>query len=140
MILKPEFAHLVDRLGLEDGELTIAEIVWERCEKAMQGKPVQEAALLKQQHVFAPERETNNFTREEAQFMTDLTRDFLRTAQSNMKILRRDIQSVWLLCDPDDNRTDHYFEELNELRTYQRRINSSLRKLESIQHKMKKQR
>jgi len=141
MILKSEFAHLVDRLGLEDGELTIAEIVWERCEKAMQGKPVQEAALLKEPYVFAAtKRATNEFTREEAQFMTDLTRDFLRTAQSNMRVLRSDIQSVWLLCDPDDERTDHYFNELNALRSYQRKINSSLRKLESIQHKLKKQR
>ena len=131
---------MCNHLGLEDGELALAEIVWEKAERAMQGKPVQEAALLKQPYVFAPEEESTQFTREEAQFMVDLTRDFLRTAQSNMKVLRRDIQAVWLLCDPDDVKTDHYFDELNTLRTYQRKINSSMRKLENVQHKLKKQR
>lgn len=140
MLLKSEFVHMVNHLGLEDGELALAEIVWSKAERAMQGKPVQEAALLKQPHVFSSTRGTDQFTREEAQFMVDLTRDFLRTAHSNMKVLRRDIQAVWLLCDPDDEKTDHYFDELNTLRTYQRRINSSLRKLENIQHKLKKQR
>lgn len=139
MLLKSEFYHMCNHLGLEDGELALAEIVWEKAERAMQGKPVQEAVLLKQTPVFAPEKSTP-FTREEAQFMVDLTRDLLCTAQSNMKVLRREIQVVWLLCDPDDVKTDHYFDGLNTLRNYQRKINSSMRKLENIQHKMKKQR
>lgn len=141
MLLKNEFYHMCNHLGLEDGELSLAEIVWEKAERAMQGKPVQESVLLKQPYVFAEtKREPSQFTREEAQFMSDLTRSFLNTAQSNMKVLRRDIQAVWLLCDPDDEKTDHYFEELNVLRNYQRKINSALRKLESVQHKLKKQR
>jgi hypothetical protein len=131
---------MCNHLGLEDGELTLAEIVWEKAERAMQGKPVQEAALLKEPYVIATKQTTNELTREEAQFLSGLVRDFLGTAQSNMKVLRRDIQDVWLLCDPNDKATDHCFEELNELRTYQRKINSSLRKLESVQHKLKKQR
>lgn len=138
MLLKNEFVHMVNHLGLEDGELALAEIVWQKAERAMQGKPIQQAALLHREvwDVSNP----NELTREEAQFMADLTRDFLRTAQSNMKVLRKDIQDVWLLCDPDDERTAHYFDELNTLRSYRRKINTSLRKLESIQHKLKKQR
>lgn len=140
MELKKEFAHMVDRMGLEDAELSLAEIVWQKAERAMQGLPVQEAVLLKEQFVFAPERTTNELTREEVQFMCKFITELLNTGQENMKRLRSDIQAVWLLCDPDDDKTSENFVALNNLRTYQRRVSPMLRKLEKIQHKLKKQR
>lgn len=131
---------MVDRMGLEDGELALAEIVWQKAERAMQGLPIQEAVLLKNTNAFTPTRQAQPLTREETQFMVDLTRDFLRTAQENMQVLRQDIQYTWMTCNPDVPSTQGNFEKLNTLRTYQRQIASSLRKLEKIQHKLKKQR
>lgn len=140
MELKKEFAHMVDRMGLEDGELALAEIVWKKAERAMQGLPVQEAVLLKEPLVFAPERETNELTREDVQFLTKMLSDMLSIAQCNSETLKAEIQYVWLLCDPDDEETKNNFNTLNSLRNYQRKVGRMTRKLEKIQHKLKKQR
>lgn len=140
MILKPEFSHMVDRLGLEDGELALAEIVWEKAERAMQCLPMQEATLLKKQLVFAATRDSKELTREEVQFLVSLNTHFLSIAQDNKLRLTKDIQEVWLACDPENPDTNMYFEELNELRSFQRKMKSHMRKLENIQHKLKKMR
>lgn len=140
MILKPEFAHMVNHLGLEDGELALAEIVWQKAERAMQCLPVQEAALLKKQLTFKSKRQPEQLTREEVQFLSDLNRDFLSIGQDNMKSLTVSIQNTWLKCNPDDSSTQLYFDDLNYLRSYQRKVKSHMRKLERIQHKLKKMR
>lgn len=138
MEMKREFLHMVDRMGLEDGELSLAEIVWQKAERAMQGKPTQEAVLLKSEYV--GKSNSNALSREEIQFLSGLLRDMLNTAQTNSAALREIIQEVWLLCDPDDEKTKENFEHLNEIRSYQRKVYAMMRKLEKIQHKLKKQR
>ncbi len=136
MEMKREFLHMVDRMGLEDGELALAEIVWQKAERAMQGKPVQEAVLLKSE--FTPARQPQALTREEMQFLSGVLRDMLNVAQNNMVGLRGAIQEAWLLCDPDDEKTEENFQLLNQLRTYQRKVSVMMRKFEKIQHKLKK--
>lgn len=136
MEMKREFLHMVDRMGLEDGELALAEIVWQKAERAMQGKPTQEAVLLKSE--FTPVRQPEILTREEIQFLSGVLRDMLNTAQINSARLREVIQEVWLLCDPDDEKTKENFEHLNEIRSYQRKVYAMMRKFEKIQHKLKK--
>lgn len=138
MEMKREFLHMVDRMGLEDGELALAEIVWQKAERAMQGKPTQEPVLLKSQH-FGKSNE-NSLSREEVQFLTMMITDLLNTAQINMSALKVSIQEAWLVCDPEDEKTKENFEALNNLRSHQRKISPMMRKLEKIQHKLKKQR
>jgi len=140
MILKPEFVHMVNQLGLEDAELTIAEIVWQKAERAMQGLPLQEATLLKKQWSTATTPQANQLTREDVQFLVDFNTDFLNIAQDNMHRLTETIQEVWLACDPENPATEMHFEELNQLRSFQRKFKSDIRKLERIQHKLKKMR
>lgn len=138
MEMKREFLHMVDRMGLEDAELALAEIVWQKAERAMQGKPVQEAVLLKSEYV--GKSNPHALSREEVQFLTMILTDMLRTSQQNMRNMRASMQEVWLLCDPDDEKTQENFEILNYLRSVQRKISPMIRKLEKIQHKLKKQR
>lgn len=138
MEMKREFLHMVDRMGLEDAELALAEIVWQKAERAMQGKPVQEAVLLKSQHI--GKSNPHVLSREEVQFLTMMITDMLNTAQVNMYALKAAIQEAWLVCDPEDEKTKQNFEALNHLRSVQRKIAPMMRKLEKIQHKLKKQR
>ncbi len=138
MEMKREFLHMVDRMGLEDGELSLAEIVWQKAERAMQGKPTQEAVLLKAEHTI--ESNPHVLSRQEVQFLTMMITDMLNTAQINMYKLKQATQNAWLLCDPEDETTKENFEGLNHLRSYQRKISPMMRKLEKIQHKLKKQR
>lgn len=138
MEMKREFLHMVDRMGLEDGELALAEIVWQKAERAMQGKPTQEAVLLKSEYV--GKSNPHALSREEVQFLTMMITDMLNTEQVNMYALKAAIQEVWLVCDPEDEKTKQNFEALNHLRSVQRKIARMMRKLEKIQHKLKKQR
>lgn len=138
MELKKEFTHMVDRMGLEEAELALAEIVWNKAERAMQGLPMQEATLLKQPFTLEPK--SNELTREDMQFLTNLITYCLRTGQHATECIKDEIQQVWLLCDPDDDKTKDNFTALNNLRTYQRKVRATMRKLEKIQHKLKKSR
>jgi hypothetical protein len=138
MILKPEFAHLVDRLGLEDGELTIAEIVWERCEKAMQGKPVQEAKLLKST-TFTRSNEQYSLTQAELQSLTVGLAQVLTHEQQVLQNLKHRIDNCWRKSEPDNADTEVHFNRMNELRNFQRKIKKDHAKLSLIQYKLKRQ-
>jgi hypothetical protein len=138
MEMKKEFIHMVDRMGLEDGELALAEIVWKKAERAMQGMPTQEPVLLK------PERKVKKkeklLTNEEIQFLTGLLKNLLCRGNLSNQLLKDEIQQVWLACNPEDENTKDAFEALNILRSYQRKVYTQFRKLEQIQSKLKKQR
>jgi len=55
------WAHILEGF---DGELALAEIVWEKAERAMQGKPVQEPVLLKNTYLYpGPSRELTQASR-----------------------------------------------------------------------------
>lgn len=140
MEMKREFLHMVDRMGLEEAELALAEIVWQKAERAMQGKPAQEAILLKQPYVAIKDYQEHDLTRQEVQFLSMILADMLGTAQVNMLKLKSKIQEAWLLCDPEDKTTAENFEYLNHLRSHQRRVSAMMRKFEKIQRKLKKSR
>ena len=145
MILKPEFANMVDRMGLEDGELALAEIVWQRCEKAMQQKPQQEAALVSDKlqkflQTYAYNHRSVAFTTDELHWLTAMFSHFLRLGEEDLVEMKKEIQNTWLVCNPDDPSTEEAFEYLNELRVIQKKWRKSHKRMSSIQAKLKKNR
>lgn len=144
MQMKSEFDNLVQRMGLGEDERTLAEIFWKRAEKAVQGKPSQEAVLLGGEPVNFEVRNTvilhniEFITNEEIDFMVSINRVALTRIEEVKKLINRDIQNHWLLCDPDNPNTAGDFEYLNQLKTWKRKIKNQSNKLASIQRKLKK--
>ncbi len=138
MLLKNEFSHMVNHLGLEDGELSLAEIVWEKAERAMQGKPVQEAKLLKSTSF---ERNTDQYalTQAELQMLTDGLSLVLTADEQQLKNIKLRIEQCWNKSNPDDKDSEVYFDMMNEYRTKQRKMKKAHVALARIQHKLKKQ-
>jgi hypothetical protein len=138
MLLKNEFFHMCNNLGLEDGELTLAEIVWEKAERAMQGKPVQEAKLLKNDS-FTRNGKPNDLTQAELQMLTDGLALVLTDDEWQLKNTQHRIQQLWNKSNPDDKDTETYFDMMNNYRTQQRKMKKAHKALARIQHKLKKQ-
>jgi hypothetical protein len=142
MILKHEFLHMVDRMGLEDGELTLAEIVWQKAERAMQGKPLQEPVLTSNKlqeflKSYAQTHRVVSFTTEELQFLSRYMQDFLCMSESTLSDVKSYVQLLWRDCNPDDPETEVAFKELNNMRGLQRRLKKQHKTLAVIQHKLK---
>lgn len=138
MILKPEFVHMVNSMGLEDGDLALAEIVWTKAERAMQGKPVQEATLLKTT-AFKSIADPYKLTQAELQMLTDGLSLVLTADERNLKNLKLHIEMCWNASNPDDKDSEVYFNMMNEYRTQQRKMKKAHKALARIQHKLKKQ-
>lgn len=137
MILKPEFVHMVNHMGLEDGDLALAEIVWTKAERAMQGKPVQEAFLLKDVHHNAVD--PHELTQAELQTLTDGLSLVLTADEQQLKNIKTRIEQCWNKSNPDDKDSEVYFDMMNEYRTQQRKMKKAHKALARIQHKLKKQ-
>lgn len=144
MQMKSEFDGLVERMGLGEDERTLAEIFWKRAEKAIQGKPSQEAFLLGGEPVNFEVRSTvilhnvEFLTNEEIDFMVSTYRGALTQIEEVKKLLNRDIQRHWLLCDPDNPATADDFDYLNGLKALKRKIKRQGNTLAGIQRKLKK--
>lgn len=137
MILKTEFTHLVNSLGLTENELTLAEIVWSKAERAMQGKPVQEAALLKNA-AFKSITDPYELTQAELQMLTDGLSLVLTADEQQLKNIKLRIEQCWNKSNPDDKDSEVYFDMMNEYRTQQRKMKKAHKALARIQHKLKK--
>lgn len=138
MLLKNEFFHMCNHLGLEDGELSLAEIVWEKAERAMQGKPVQEAKLLKND-AFTRNEKPSDLTQAELQMLTDGLALVLTGDEQELTKVKQRIQILWNKSNPDDKDSVTYFDMMNEYRTQQRKMKKAHKALARIQHKLKKQ-
>lgn len=144
MQMKSEFESLVERMGLGEDERTLAEIFWKRAEKAVQGKPSQEAMLLGGEPVSFEFRKTvvlhqiETITNEEVDFLVSVNRQVLTNIEEAKKLLNHDIQRHWLLCDPDNPNTADDFDYLNQLKTWKRKIKRQSNMLAGIQRKLKK--
>jgi predicted RNase H-like nuclease (RuvC/YqgF family) len=145
MILKPEFAHMIDRLGLEDGELALAEIVWEKAERAMQGKPLQEAVLTSNKleqflKSYAQTHRAVSFTTEELQALTQGLSEVLSADEDALEFLKGRIDQLWHKSNPDDKDSETYFNMMNYYRNQQRKLKRQHKVLAGIQHKLKQAR
>ena len=137
MLLKTEFYHMCNHLGLEDGELSLAEIVWEKAERAMQGKPVQEAVLLKKEAYVR--NDPHELTQAELQSLTDGLAFVLTHEEDMLKNLKKLIDLHWRKSEPDNPESEVYFNDMNEYRNLQRKVKKDHANLARIQHKLKKQ-
>jgi predicted RNase H-like nuclease (RuvC/YqgF family) len=145
MILKPEFTHLTNTLGLVENELALAEIVWQRCEKVMQGKPLQESALTSnklQQFLksYAHTHRSVSLTTEELQSLTKGLSEVLSADEETLSLLKLQIDDLWNKSDPDDKDTETYFNMMNYFRNQQRKLKKQHKTLAAIQHKLKQAR
>jgi hypothetical protein len=141
MLLKQEFFGTCNNLGLEDGELTLAEIVWERCEKAMQGKPMQQAALVNSNRKNFKDSKTDDataLTQAELQTLTDGLALVLYSDERQLKEIKFLIEKLWNKSNPDDPASKISFDTMNTIRNMQRKVKKDHAKLARIQHKLKK--
>ncbi len=142
MILKPEFLHMVDRMGLEDGELALAELVWEKAERAMQGKPVQEPVLTSNKlqeflKSYAHTHRSVSLTTEELQSLTKGLSEVLAADEETLSLLKLQIDDLWQKSDPEDKDSETYFNMMNYFRNQQRKLKKQHKTLATIQHKLK---
>ena len=137
MILKQEFIHMVNHMGLEDAELALAEIVWNKAERAMQGKPVQQAALLHRDVFNVPDQ--HELTQAELQALTDGLAGILAHEQEVLQNFKRRIDVLWRKSEPKNKETQGYFDAMNYLRNEQRKLKRDHAKLSRIQYKLKRQ-
>ena len=145
MLLKQEFFGTCNNLGLEDFELTLAEIVWERCEKAMQGKPMQQAALVnsnrknfKDSKTEVATEDATALTQAELQTLTDGLALVLYSDERQLKEIKFLIEKLWNKSNPDDPDSKISFDTMNTIRNMQRKVKKDHAKLARIQHKLKK--
>lgn len=144
MLLKQEFYGTCNNLGLEDFELTLAEIVWERCEKAMQGKPMQQAALVNSNRKNFKDSKTDKtedataLTQAELQTLTDGLALVLYSDERQLKEIKFLIEKLWNKSNPDDPDSKISFDTMNTIRNMQRKVKKDHVKLARIQHKLKK--
>ena len=139
MILKQEFDHMCNQIGMGDAEISLAEIVWQKAERAMLGKPVQEATLLKKTIYKTPY--PDQLTQDELQHLTTALTIVLKQEECYIKKLRSQIDLLWMRSDPDvkDGVSAHCFNEMNNWRTIHRKLKKDHSKLATIQRKLKKQ-
>lgn len=137
MHYKQEFIDMVNRMGLEDAELTLAEIVWQKCELATEGKSRQLPKLLIDKEYV---RSANDLTRSEKQWLNSLFAYMLNVGDLNEYTLKVKVQELWDRCDPEDDGTIELFKELNDLKDLRRKFRAQRNKLAIIQRKLKKTR
>ena len=139
MLLKEQFEHTIARIGVEDDtDYDLASIIWKRCEDAMIGKTSQEPVLLHKQTKHHTRSE--QLTLQEIQFLNAMFAEMLTISSYNISELKAAIQECWLLCDPDDPKTQENFDYLNQLRNLQRKFKKAHSQLAAIQRKLKKSR
>jgi hypothetical protein len=144
MQMKSEFESLVERMGLGEDEQALAEIFWKRAEKAVQGKPIQEAFLLGGEPVSFETRSAvilyniETLTNQEIDFMVWLNRGTLNGIEEMKMFLKRNIDVEWTRANPEDPMTQGNFEMMNNMKDMLRKLKRQTNMLSSIQRKLKK--
>jgi hypothetical protein len=144
MLMKHQFEQTCFRLGLEDHELDLAEIIWSKCEKAMQGAAIQDANLLVPKvRDFRPRQvvevvKEDNLSRQDIQFLSGVLSQVLAKGEELKKSFRRSANNLWQECDKANPNSYQTFKQLNKLRTIQRKVKNSLNKVSNLQRKLKR--
>ena len=139
MLMKYEFQKTCTVLGLEDHELTLAELVWTKCERAMQGHTTQTPSLLTKQPVALQRKQPEElFTREEMQFLKNLFSQVLTQGEQVKRHISTSANALWQECDKDNPETASSFEQLNNVRMLQRKVRTQMNKVAKIQGKIKR--
>jgi len=147
MQLKQEFIRTCNQLGLEDCEVALAEVIWQRAERAAWGLSKQVPSLLdnKEQQVkvklsidmLEPEQIVE-LTQADLQVLTKIIASQIQTYQRASDYDKIVVQALWSKCDPDNPDSEHSFEALNYYKDMLRKNKQKRDKLAAMQYKLKK--
>lgn len=161
MQLKQEFIRTCNKLGLEDCEVALAEVIWQRAERAAWGLSKQVPSLLdnkeqvlkdqtikelidnKQVNVtikfdmIEPEPSTE-LTQADLQVLTKIVASQIQRYQRASDYDKIVVQALWSKCDPDNLDSEHSFEALNYYKDMLRKNKQKRDKLAAMQYKLKK--
>ena len=155
MQLKQEFIRTCNQLGLEDCEVALAEVIWQRAERAAWGLSKQVPSLLdnKEQQVktqveqaakpklsidmLEPEPSVE-LTQADLQVLTKIIASQIQRYQRASDYDKIVVQALWIKCDPDNPDSDHIFEALNYYKDMLRKNKQKRDKLAAMQYKLKK--
>lgn len=84
------------------------------------------------------EKNNNDFTQAELQFLKDTFKHILQGGNTNLTEVKKMIQFAFEKCDPEDETTLHIFESMNNLRSEYRKMQKDCNKLAVIQGKIKR--
>ena len=135
MLNEYEFQRTVKVLGLQDEDTELAEIVWLRCERAMQGKTSQQPVLLGEPK---PVKSKVDFNQAQLQQLQAMVADIIEYQQVLKQEIKEDCNTIWDLCDKSKPESEMYFKDLNRHRDYLRIVKNNIVTLESIQKVIKK--
>ena len=149
MQLKHEFIRTCNKLGLEDCEVALAEVIWQRAERAAWGLSKQVPSLLdnKEQQVKAKlsidmiELEPNmnqELTQADVQVLTKMLSRAIRTEQNSINYNNLIVRALWNKCNPEDNETKAFFDAMNFYKEMNRSDKKKRDKLAALQYKLKK--
>ena len=149
MQLKHEFIRTCNKLGLEDCEVALAEVIWQRAERAAWGLSKQVPSLLdnKEQQVKAKlsidmiELEPNmnqELTQADVQVLTKMLSSAIRTEQNSINYNNLIVRALWNKCNPEDNETKAFFDAMNFYKEMNRSDKKKRDKLAALQYKLKK--
>lgn len=149
MQLKQEFIRTCDQLGLEDCEVALAEVIWQRAERAAWGLSKQVPSLLdnKEQQVKAslsidmiePEPCVNQeLTQADVQMLTKILSRAIRKEQTSINYNKLIVRALWNKCNPEDSETKAFFDALNFYKEMNRSDEKKRAKLAALQCKLKK--
>jgi hypothetical protein len=147
MQLKREFIRTCNQLGLEDCEVALAEVIWQRAERAAWGLSKQVPSLLdnKEQQVKAKlsidmiEPEISiELTQADLQVLTKIVALQIQRYQRASDYDKIVVQALWSKCDPDNPDSEHSFEALNYYKDMLRKNKQKRDKLAAMQYKLKK--
>ena len=139
MLTKHEFHKTCDTLGLEDHELDLAALIWQKAELAMQGKPTQTPALLKTKVKPTKfDKQPAVFSMQELQTLHSLLAELLTEFEIEKKMSRSLCSTLWDKCDKAQELTSKfYFKQLNAEKDRLRTYKEKSKKLSKIQRKIK---
>ena len=147
MQLKQEFIRTCNKLGLEDCEVALAEVIWQRAERAAWGLSKQVPSLLdnKEQQVKAKlsidmiEPEISiELTQADLQVLTKIVALQIQRYQRACDYDKIVVQALWSKCDPENPDSEHSFEALNYYKDMLRKNKQKRDKLAAMQYKLKK--
>lgn len=159
MQLKHEFIRTCNQLGLEDGELSLAEVIWQKAERAAWGLSQQIPSLLDNKaeqykqikleiDMIEPDFSTsdhhkdeelyNALTQSDVQMLTKLIAAQINSCQSHIDYNKVTIHALWKLCYPDDPETKEAFDTLNLYKQRTAKYKQKRDKLAKLQYKLKK--
>jgi hypothetical protein len=149
MQLKQEFIRTCNKLGLEDCEVALAEVIWQRAERAAWGLSKQVPSLLDNKEqafkqttkleidMIEPEPSIE-LTQADLQVLTKIIALQIQRCQQASDYDKIVVQALWSKCDPDNPDSEHSFEALNYYKDMLRKNKQKRDKLAAMQHKLKK--